>query len=96
MRRTTINLTKAQDRQIEYLQGRGYGGFTQIVRTALERMYYQERSQIVAGKDMRHCATCGEEYDALRHPNGHPCDPEILRQIERDRKADEEVRKRAG
>lgn len=42
MRRTTINLTEATDRQIEYLKECGYGSFTQIVRLAVDRMYRKE------------------------------------------------------
>jgi hypothetical protein len=37
-----------------------------------------------------YCPKCGEEYDAAA--NTHECDPEILAQIEADRKADAEVR----
>ena len=42
MRRTTVNLTEATDRQIEYLKGRGFGSFTQIIRLAIDRMYRKE------------------------------------------------------
>lgn len=28
----------------------------------------------LAGSDLRSCADCGAEYDALRFPQGHPCD----------------------
>jgi hypothetical protein len=94
MRRTTTNLTEAQDAQIKYLQGCGYGDFTQIIRTALDRMYMQERASVVVGRDMVCCDTCGAEYDRLRYPHGHPCDPADLRQIERDRQTDAEVRRR--
>jgi len=46
MRRTTINLTEATDRQIEYLKERGYGSFTQIVRLAVDRMYRKEANSM--------------------------------------------------
>jgi hypothetical protein len=37
-----------------------------------------------------YCPKCGEEYNAAN--TKHECDPEILAQIEADRKADAEVR----
>ena len=48
------------------------------------------------GKDMVYCSVCGEEYDRLRHPKGHKCDPKILKQIEEAAKAHEEVVEREG
>jgi hypothetical protein len=29
---------------------------------------------LLQGEDLRHCADCGEEYDALTFPHGHLCD----------------------
>jgi hypothetical protein len=43
MRRTTINITKATDRQISYLQAKGFGSFTEVCRLAIDRMYQQEK-----------------------------------------------------
>ena len=34
------------------------------------------------GEDMRYCHRCGAEYDALKEPNGHKCDPRDLEQAE--------------
>lgn len=94
LKRRNVNTTQSTDRQVKFLKDRGYGDFTAIVRIAIDRMYNQERSfDEMAGKDMVYCDKCGAEYNRLHYPNGHPCDPEDLRQIERDRKADEEVRK---
>jgi hypothetical protein len=42
-------------------------------------------------KNTVYCPVCGEEYDAAA-TRKHECDPEILAQIEADRKADAEVR----
>ena len=45
------------------------------------------------GKNYVYCDKCGEEYNTFGPGPGHKCDPKVLKQIERDRKADEEVRK---
>lgn len=42
IRRTTVNLTQATDRQVEALQEAGFGSFTEIVRIAIDRMYRDE------------------------------------------------------
>ena len=52
MRRTTINLSEATDRQIEYLQERGFGSFTQIVRLAVDRMHREEAIKMKGGGEM--------------------------------------------
>ena len=62
-----------------------------IIDFALRKVA-QQMERIYEMKDLRYCSKCGEEYNALRHPNGHQCDPKVLAQIERDRKADEETR----
>jgi hypothetical protein len=41
-------------------------------------------------KNTVYCPVCGEEYNAAN--TKHKCGPEILAQIEADRKADAEVR----
>ena len=40
-------------------------------------------------KDYRICSKCGEEYNAFRK---HECSPRVLAEIERDARADAEVR----
>jgi len=66
MRRTTINLTEATDRQIEYLEERGYGSFSKIVRLAIDRMYRAEyeaegAEEVLVGKEAeRYLATEAE------------------------------------
>jgi hypothetical protein len=37
-----VNLTEATDRQVEFLEKQGFGSFTQVVRTAIDRMYREE------------------------------------------------------
>jgi len=54
IRRTTVNLTKATERQVETLKGRGFGTFTDIVRISIDRMYREEM-----GGQMKEM--CGEE-----------------------------------
>lgn len=41
-RQTSIQLTEATERQIEYLTERGHGKMTDIVRIAIDRMYRDE------------------------------------------------------
>lgn len=41
-RQTSIQLTDATDSQVEQLQKRGFGTFTDIVRIAIDRMHRQE------------------------------------------------------
>ena len=52
MRRTTINLTEATDRQIKYLKEYGFGSFSQVVRIAIDRMYREEMKAMEFAKDM--------------------------------------------
>lgn len=40
-RQTSVQLTEATERQIDYLKERGYGTFTDIARLAIDRMYLQ-------------------------------------------------------
>ena len=41
-RQTSIILTDATDRQVAYLQARGYGSFTDIVRVAIHAMWWRD------------------------------------------------------
>jgi len=41
-RQTSIQLTEATERQVAFLQERGFGTFTDIVRIAIDRMHTQE------------------------------------------------------
>lgn len=42
LRRRNVNTTEATDRQVEALKTLGFGDFTAITRTAIDRMYNQE------------------------------------------------------
>jgi hypothetical protein len=46
--------------------------------------------ELMKASNYVYCPKCGEEYNAAN--TKHECDPEILAQIEADRKADAEVR----
>lgn len=64
IRRTTVNLTQATERQIEALKAQGFGTFTDVVRIAIDRMYRTEtRKQEAREMDMRQLAEAiyGEE-----------------------------------
>lgn len=39
---TSFQTNEATDRQVEILKAKGFGGITEIVRTAIDRMYQQE------------------------------------------------------
>jgi hypothetical protein len=39
-RQTSIQLTEATERQVEVLKKFGHGSLTEIIRTAIDRMYY--------------------------------------------------------
>jgi len=41
-RQTSVQITDATDRQVNWLQSAGFGTFTDIVRLAVDRMYNQE------------------------------------------------------
>jgi hypothetical protein len=51
IRRTTVNLTKATDRQVADLKAAGFGDFTSIVRVAVDRMHSQERNRMMNMKE---------------------------------------------
>lgn len=61
-----MNLTEATDRQIEYLEKRGFGSFTQIVRTAIDRMYREERNNMMPQDLIRNLEL---EYHGLKKTN---------------------------
>ena len=42
IRRTTVNLTQATERQVKALTAQGFGTFTDVVRIAIDRMYRTE------------------------------------------------------
>jgi hypothetical protein len=50
VRQTSVQLTVATDRQVERLQDWGYGGFTDIVRIAIDRMFRQEAAYFCDSK----------------------------------------------
>ena len=41
-RQTSMNLTPATEAQLDYLKAKGFGGTTDIVRIAIDRMATQE------------------------------------------------------
>ena len=45
VRQTSIQITKATDKQVEHLKALGYGAFTDIVRLAIDRMFNLERDK---------------------------------------------------
>lgn len=57
-RQTSIQITEATERQIEYLTMRGYGKMTDIVRIAIDRMY---RDEVKAGVQPRQVAPNEDE-----------------------------------
>lgn len=73
MRRTTINLSEATDRQIEFLARRGFGSFTQIVRLAIDRMYAKEFEEMKddywQGFDDGHDGNYANPYDKETLPD---------------------------
>lgn len=42
VRQTSVNLTKSTERQVEELKSAGFGGFTDIVRLAIDRLHTSE------------------------------------------------------
>lgn len=42
-RQTSLQVTEATERQVEYLRSIGYGAFTEIARIAIDRMHTDER-----------------------------------------------------
>lgn len=42
-RQTSLQITEATDRQVEYLKTAGFGSLTEIMRIAVDRLYLQER-----------------------------------------------------
>jgi len=48
-RQTSIQITEAQQAQVEALKAKGFGTFTDIVRIAIDRMY---RDEITGDNDM--------------------------------------------
>ena len=45
-RQTSVQLTEATEKQIDWLKGIGYGNFTDIARIAIDRMYREEMNQM--------------------------------------------------
>lgn len=41
-RQTSVQLTEATERQVEELKALGFGSMTDVIRTAVDRMYQQE------------------------------------------------------
>ena len=42
-RQTSVQITEATDAQVEYLKQRGFGGMTDVIRIAIDRMAREEQ-----------------------------------------------------
>ena len=78
-RQTSMQLTPATERQVEYLRQEGFGNFTDIVRLAIDRMYRREHYQRdivnhhtaeVYDTDAE-CQNCGQVLEAHLKNRGH-------------------------
>ena len=71
-RQTSLQLTPATERQVEYLRQEGFGNFTDIVRLAIDRMYRREfRLRDIASHHTieiydtdADCPICGQTLEA--------------------------------
>ena len=64
-RQTSMNLTPATEAQLDYLKANGFGGTTDIVRIAIDRMAQQEGMNMTAKTDAYGRITTGT-YVTLR------------------------------
>ncbi len=49
----SLQVTKSTDQQVAYLQAKGYGGFTDIVRLAIYAMYLRARYEAESYKEVQ-------------------------------------------
>ena len=87
-RQTSVQITEATDAQVEYLKQRGFGGTTDVIRIAIDRMATQEGHTMTtidygypygrqqAGLVEKHAACDECEAAGTAQPGHFACDPQ--------------------
>ena len=81
-RQTSVQLTEATERQAAELKALGFGSMTDIIRTAIDRMYQQERRTMNTKQIQERIETLTVRMDAAARKSS--ADPVIQRRLDEE------------
>lgn len=81
-RQTSVQLTESTERQAAALKAAGFGNMTDIIRTAIDRMYQQERRTMNTKQIQERIETLTVRMDAAARKSS--ADPVIQRRLDEE------------